>query len=110
MFKTFKGNVLFSTLALSDEQGNEDAFEPEDTTHSITPADDYDHLLTGFINYVKEHYPKYAHYTELIEILGTEVGLKEASTQMDKPQRTLYGWNRTLRPIFDEYIQTVACP
>ena len=55
IFKTFKGKVLFSTLTLSDEQGNEDAFEPEDTTHSITSSDDYDHLLKGFINYVKEH-------------------------------------------------------
>lgn len=110
MFKTFKGKVLFSTLTLSDEQGNEDAFEPEDTIRSISSADDYDHLLTGFIDYVKEHYPKYAHYTELIKILGTEVGLKEAAAVMDKPQRTLYGWTRTLRPIFDEYMQTVVRP
>lgn len=107
MFKTFKGKVLFSTLTLSDEQGNEDAFEPEDTTHSITSAEDYDHLLAGFIDYVKEHYPKYTHYTELIEILGTEIGLKAASAIMDKPQRTLYGWTRTLRSIFDEYLSSI---
>ena len=61
-------------------------------------------------DYIKEHYPKYTHYIELIEILGTEVSLKETSTKMYKPQRIFYGWTRTLRPIFDEYMQTVVRP
>ncbi len=109
-FKSFKGKVFFSTLTMTDEQGNEDDFDPEDTKNTINSADEYDRLLNGFIQFVKEHYPKYAHYTELIEILGSEVGLKAAASAMGKPQRTLYGWTRTLRPIFDEYMQTVVCP
>lgn len=90
------------------QASREPLFPSISTSRSITSADDYDHLLAGFIDYVKEHYPKYAHYTELVKILGTEVGLKEASAKMDKPQRTLYGWTRTLRPIFDEYMQSVV--
>ncbi|MCD7739652.1 MAG: hypothetical protein LUH58_11565 [Lachnospiraceae bacterium] len=106
MFKSFKGKVLFSSLTLVDEQGNEDPFEPA-ATMDIYATSHYMSLLYGWIAYIKEHYPKYARYTELVELLGHEFTLKEAAAILDKPQRTLYGWTKTLRPIFTEYMQTV---
>ena len=45
---------------------------------------------------------------ELIKLLGQEFTLKEASNILNKPQRTLYGWIQTLRPIFKEYMQTIV--
>ena len=46
-------------------------------------------------------------YVELINLLGNEFTLKEASNILNRPQRTLYGWVQTLRPIFKEYMKTV---
>ena len=50
---------------------------------------------------------QYNRYVELINLLGNEFTLKEASAILNRPQRTLYGWVQTLRPIFKEYIQTI---
>ena len=52
-------------------------------------------------------HPKYAHYTELIEILGEEVEMKEAAAMMKRSDKTLYGWLKRLRPIFDEFKDTL---
>ena len=60
-------------------------------------------MLHEFIEYVRVKYLKYAHYTELIEILGDEVTMKEAVVRMNKPAKTLYGWLKHLRPIFEEF-------
>ena len=56
--------------------------------------------------YVKEKYPKYSDYTDLLALLGQDFSVKEASDILQKPQKTLYGWIKKLRTIFDEYIQT----
>lgn len=101
MFRPVKGTVLFSSLELKDSDGNVDPYEPESGRYST--ADDYLKTLYDFIEYVRTKYPKYAHYTELIEILGEKVGMKEAAARMQKPDKTLYGWLKRLRPIFDEF-------
>lgn len=54
---------------------------------------------------VMDFTPDYS--VELINLLGNEFTLKEASAILNRPQRTLYGWVQTLRPIFKEYLQTI---
>lgn len=103
MFRSFKGKVLFSTLTVTDDQGNEDPFEPA-STQPINSADEYLALLYGFIEFIKVHYPKYSKYTGLVELLGQDYSLKEAASVLNKPYRTLYGWTLTLRPIVSEYL------
>lgn len=106
-FKSVKGKVLFSTLTITDDQGNEDPFDTA-SLYPINQADEYMELLYGLISYIKVHHPKYGKYTELVKLLGHEHTLKEASVILDKPYRTLYGWILTLRPIFDEYMGTIS--
>lgn len=105
LFRPVKGTVLFSSLELRDKDGNVDPYEPESGRYSA--ADDYLKLLRDFIKYVKMKYPKYAHYTELIEILGEEVEMKEATARMKRSDKTLYGWIKRLGPIFAEFKGTV---
>lgn len=100
-----ENTVVFSSLELRDKDGNVDPYEPESGRYSV--ADDYLKMLHDFIEYVRLKYPKYAHYTELIEILGDEVAMKEAAVRMRKPAKTLYGWLKRLRPIFEEFKDTV---
>ena len=104
-FKPVRGTVFFSTLDLKDADGNVDVFEPE--SNGINTADTYFKLLHDFIAYIKEHYPRYAHYTELVELLGDEIEMKEAAAKMNRPDKTLYGWVKRLRPIFDEFMSNV---
>lgn len=104
-FRPVRGIAFFSSLELSDKDGNVDPYEPESGRYSA--ADDYLKLLHDFIGYVREKHPKYAHYTELIEILGNEVKMKEAAATMEKSDKTLYGWVKRLRPIFDEFKDSV---
>ena len=104
-FRPVKGMVSFSSLELRDKDGNVGPYEPEGGRYSV--ADDYLRMLHDFIEYVRAKYPKYAHYTELIEILGEEVKMKEAAAGMKKSDKTLYGWLKRLRPIFDEFKGTV---
>lgn len=104
-FRPVKGTVFFSSLELRDKDGNVDPYEPESGRYSA--ADDYLKLLHDFIEYVRTKYPKYAHYTELIEILGEEVEMKEAAARMKRSDKTLYGCLKRLRPIFDEFKDTV---
>lgn len=106
-FKSAKSKVLFSALVVTDEEGNEDPFEPA-SPHPINQADEYMELLYGLISFIKVHHPKYSKYAELVELLGQEYTLKEASFILGKPYRTLYGWTLTLRPIFDEYMGTIS--
>lgn len=106
-FKSAKGNVLFSALTVTDEQGNEDSFDPA-SPYPVNQADEYMELLYGLISFIKVHHPKYSKYTELVELLGHEHTLREASVILGKPYRTLYGWILTLRPIFDEYMGTIS--
>lgn len=96
---------LFS--AVTDGQGNEDSFDPA-SPYPINQADEYMELLYGLISFIKVHHPKYSKYTELVELLGQEYTLKEASVILGKPYRTLYGWTLTLRPIFDNYRNTIS--
>lgn len=105
LFRPVKGTVLFSSLELRDKDGNVDPYEQESGRYSV--ANDYLKLLRDFIEYVRVKYPKYAHYTELIEILGEEVEMKEAAARMKKSDKTLYGWIKRLRPIFAEFKGTV---
>ena len=104
-FRPVKGTELFSSLELRDKDGNVEPYEPESGRYSV--ADDYLRLLNDFIKYVRTKYPKYAHYTELIEILGEEIEMKEAAARMKKSNKTLYGWLKSLRPIFEEFKNTV---
>ena len=99
----FKGKVLFSTLEVTDEQGNTDAFDPV-TPHHFYQADKYLSLLYGLIEFIKEKHLRNDKYVELVELLGHEYTLSEAAEILDIPYRTLYGWLKTLRPIFDEYM------
>lgn len=104
-FRPNKGIVFFSSLELEDNDGNTDPFEPVSPT-SIPTDYAYFKLLSGLIEYVKEKYPKYSDYTDLLALLGQDFSIKEASDILQKPQKTLYGWIKKLRTIFDEYIQT----
>ena len=92
------GKLNFSTLDVQDGEGNVDSFEPESKKYSN--ADTYIRLLT-------EHYPKYAKYVELINLLGSEYDMKTASQIMGKADSTLYDWVKRLRPIYDEFRETV---
>ena len=105
-FNLLKGKTCFSTLSVTDKDGNTDSYEPV-STRDINYTDHYQELLTGWISYIQKNYPKYNRYIELIKLLGQEFSLKEASAILHKPQRTLYGWVQTLRPIFKEYLQTI---
>lgn len=105
-FNLLKGKTCFSTLSVTDNDGNTDSYEPV-STHDINYTDHYQELLTGWISYIQKNYPKYNRYIELIKLLGQEFTLKEASAILHKSQRTLYGWVQTLRPIFKEYSQTI---
>lgn len=88
------------------------AFE-EDTTFEPKPlyplnqADEYINLLHGLIEYIREHYPQYTRYIDLVKLLSLEYNLSEASKILGKPYRTVYGWQTTLRPIYEEYMKTV---
>ena len=77
-FKSMKGKVLFSNLTVTDEQGDEDAFDPA-SPHPINQADEYVELLYGLIGFIKVHYPKYRKYTEPVELLGLDYTLREAA-------------------------------
>ena len=106
LFRPTKGILYFSTLDTEDDQGNTEAFDPAGNQH-FSEADTYLQLLSDLINFVKTHYPKYAAYTDLIDLLGHDLDIKTASQIMGKPKTTLYGWLKKLRPIFDEFIDTV---
>ena len=105
-FNLLKGKTCFSTLSVTDKDGNTDSYEPV-STRDINYTDHYQELLTGWISYIQKNYPQYNRYVELINLLGNEFTLKEASAILNRPQRTLYGWVQTLRPIFKEYLQTI---
>ena len=105
-YNLLKGKTCFSTLSVTDKDGNTDSYEPV-STRDINYTDHYQELLTGWISYIQKNYPKYNRYVELIKLLGQEFTLKEASAILHKPQRTLYGWVQTLRPIFKEYMRTI---
>ncbi|MDE7254400.1 MAG: hypothetical protein K2O32_15875 [Acetatifactor sp.] len=106
-FRHIKGNVAFSALDVEDENGNADPFEPESESDPLS-ADRYFELLESLISYIKAKYPKYTEYAEFVYLLGQEYKIKEVATIMKKSNKTLYGWRKKLRPIFDEYIQTIA--
>lgn len=106
-FRPIKGNVVFSTLDVNDDDGNSDPFEPESITDPLS-ADRYFELLEGLISYIKEQYPKYSEYAEFVYLLGQEYEIKEVASIMKKSDKTLYGWRKKLRPIFDEYIKTIG--
>ena len=106
-FRPIKGNVVFSALDVNDDDGNSDPFEPESITDPLS-ADRYFELLEGLISYIKEKYPKYSEYAEFVYLLGQEYEIKEVASIMKKSDKTLYGWRKKLRPIFDEYIQTIG--
>lgn len=95
----------FFTLDVQDGEGNVDSFEPESKKYSN--ADTYIRLLKDLGDYVTEHYPKYAKYVELINLLGSEYDMKTASQIMGKADSTLYDWVKRLRPIYDEFRETV---
>lgn len=106
LFRPIKGNVVFSALKVSDGDGNVDPFEPESTTDPLS-ADRYFKLLDGLISYIKNKYPQYSDYAEFVYLLGLEYEIKEVAKILNKPSKTLYGWRKKLRPIFDEYMQSV---
>lgn len=97
--------INFSTFDVEDGDGNVDAFEPESKKYS--DADIYMRLLKDLGEYIVEHYPKYAKYVELINILGEEYNMKTASKIMGKADSTLYDWVKRLRPIYEEFRGTV---
>ena len=51
-FKSVKGKILFSTLTVTDDQGNEDPFDPA-SPYPFNQADEYMELLYGLIRYIK---------------------------------------------------------
>lgn len=105
-FRPLKGTIPFSSLELEDSAENSDFFEP--ASPASVPSDyAYFKLLSGFIEYVKIKYPKYSEYTDLLALLGQEFSVKEASDILDKSPKTLYGWIKKLRPIFNEYNQSI---
>ena len=101
-----KGKACFSTLSVTDKDGNQDPYEPQ-SVRDINFTDHYQELLNGWISFIQKNYPQYSRYVELINLLGNEFTLKEASAILNRPQRTLYGWVQTLRPIFKEYMNTI---
>lgn len=105
-FRPLKGTILFSSLGLEDSEGNSYSFEPASPL-SIPSSYAYFKLLSGLIEYVKNKYPKYSEYTDLLALLGQEFSVKEASYILDKPPKTLYEWIKKLRPIFNEYNQSI---
>lgn len=105
LFRPMNGKLNFSTLDVQDGEGNVDSFEPESKKYSN--ADTYIRLLKDLGDYVTEHYPKYAKYVELINLLGSEYDMKTASQIMGKADSTLYDWVKRLRPIYDEFRETV---
>ena len=98
-------HISDSTLDVQDGEGNVDSFEPESKKYSN--ADTYIRLLKDLGDYVTEHYPKYAKYVELINLLGSEYDMKTASQIMGKADSTLYDWVKRLRPIYDEFRGTI---
>lgn len=105
-FRPIEGNVVFSALDVVDDDGNINPFEPESVSDPLS-ADRYLELLEGLISYIKEKYPKYSDYAEFVYLLGQEYEIKEVATIMKKSDKTLYGWQKKLRPIFDEYLQSI---
>ena len=99
-------SLLFDTVCHGQRRKIPLLYEPA-STRDINYTDHYQQLLTGWISYIQKNYSHYNRYTELIKLLGQEFSLKEASAILHKPQRTLYGWVQTLRPIFKEYMKTV---
>ena len=106
IFNLMKGKACFSTLSVTDKDGNQDPYEPQ-SVRDINFTDHYQELLNGWISFIQKNYPQYSRYVELINLLGNEFTLKEASAILNRPQRTLYGWVQTLRPIFKEYMNTI---
>jgi hypothetical protein len=105
LFKPVKGRLLFSTLDTEDDKGNVEAFEPE--AGRFSKAEDYIRLLGDFIAYIRDKYPKYVKYIELIELLGQEIEMKEAAQKMGRADSTMYDWVKRLRPIYEEFKNTV---
>lgn len=101
-----KRNDFFSTMAMIYALDDDDSFEPKEA-HPLNQADEYMMLLHGLIEYIRKHHPKYARYIDLVKLLSLEYSLSEASEILGKPYRTLYGWQATLRPIYEEYMKTV---
>lgn len=106
LFRPINGKLYFSSLDTTDDNGNIDEFDPEAAKH-YSEADTYITLLKDLINYVHEKYPQYPEYLDLISILGNEIDMKEAAAIIGRPKSTLYGWLKKLRPIFDEFIESV---
>jgi hypothetical protein len=94
-------------LTVTDTQGREEPFEPV-SPYPYDTADHYISMLYGFIDYIRIHHPSCSRCARLVELLGHEYTLTEASHILGIPYRTLYGWLRALRPIFDEYIAATS--
>lgn len=106
LFKSIKGRVLFSTLNVTDSDGNSDPYEPV-SPDDYYSGDNYYKLLSGLIDYINTNYPKYAQYTGLLALLGNELDMKEAVAIMDKPKSTLYDFLKKARVFYEEYRDTV---
>lgn len=106
LFHPIKGKIHFSSLDIMDDNGNIDEFDPEAAKH-YSEADIYVTMLKDLINYIHEKYPQYPEYLDFISLLGNEIDLKEAAAIIGRPKSTLYGWLKKLRPIFDEFIESV---
>ena len=76
-FNLLKGKTCFSTLSVTDKDGNTDSYEPV-STRDINYTDHYQELLTGWISYIQKNYPQYNRYVELINLLGNEFTLKRS--------------------------------
>ena len=106
-YKPLSGSVYFSTLSVTDSEGNSDPYEPE-APDDYYAGDRYLDLLYGLIDYIKENYPHRPEYADLTFLLGQEINAKEAADMMDTPYSTVLDWRKKLRPIVNEYLSDMA--
>lgn len=101
--------IHFSDLAQPDAEGYISEWEPESPSANIY-ADEYSDLLFGFVAYIREHHPKEAKYAEAIEIIGTGYTVKDAARKLGVHVVTIYDHLKKLRPIYDEYKDSIIAP
>lgn len=106
MFQNFCLLIPLSAFTVPDSDGTEIPGSLISPDLACSP-EAYEKLLCGFIEYIRKNCPRHPDYANLVELLGQEYTLSEVAAILQKSYRTLYGWLRKLRPVFDEYLETV---
>lgn len=106
LFRPVKGNVFFSTLDYTDDDGNTEAFEP-DGGKLYSDADIFEKLTADFVAYLRAKGDEYQQKADLVEMLLQDYSIKDYAEKNGIAEPTVYGWRKKIRKVYNEFRETV---